>query len=200
MSEPSRIQGYAIWVPSGLFCFSTTPSWWSCPIPTSQRTGARSRPTACGGIWAPRPNLGWTRDAFASRVHLRASLPATILRQGKLLYQALQQLSFEGSQVAARPLQLGGVPPYSEVPPLAVVPPVVTDPPALVALPPPPIPPVLPPVPPRAASGWATGASRTPALLPPKPPLVPPAPLIPPVLVAPPPPVPPTAASERRLL
>ena len=26
--------------------------------------------------------LGWTRDAFASRVHLRDSLPATIPRDG----------------------------------------------------------------------------------------------------------------------
>ena len=32
--------------------------------------------------------LVWTRDAFVSRVHLRASLPATILREGKLLYAA----------------------------------------------------------------------------------------------------------------
>ena len=32
--------------------------------------------------------LGWTRDAFASRVHLRDSLPATILRDGKSLHAA----------------------------------------------------------------------------------------------------------------
>jgi predicted nucleotidyltransferase len=32
--------------------------------------------------------LVWTRDAFDSRVHLRASLPATIVREGKLLYAA----------------------------------------------------------------------------------------------------------------
>ena len=32
--------------------------------------------------------LVWTRDAFDSRVHLRASLPATIAREGKLLYVA----------------------------------------------------------------------------------------------------------------
>jgi predicted nucleotidyltransferase len=30
--------------------------------------------------------LVWTREAFDSRVHLRASLPATIVREGKLLY------------------------------------------------------------------------------------------------------------------
>jgi len=32
--------------------------------------------------------LVWTRDAFDSRVHLRASLPATIAREGRLLYAA----------------------------------------------------------------------------------------------------------------
>jgi len=32
--------------------------------------------------------LVWTHDAFATRLHLRASLPATILREGKLLYAA----------------------------------------------------------------------------------------------------------------
>jgi predicted nucleotidyltransferase len=32
--------------------------------------------------------LVWTRDAFDSRLHLRASLPATIVREGKLLYAA----------------------------------------------------------------------------------------------------------------
>ena len=32
--------------------------------------------------------LVWTREAFDSRVHLRASLPATITREGQLLYAA----------------------------------------------------------------------------------------------------------------
>jgi predicted nucleotidyltransferase len=32
--------------------------------------------------------LVWTREAFDSRVHLRASLPATIAREGRLLYAA----------------------------------------------------------------------------------------------------------------
>jgi hypothetical protein len=32
--------------------------------------------------------LVWTRDAFDSRLHLRASLPATIVREGKLLCAA----------------------------------------------------------------------------------------------------------------
>ena len=30
--------------------------------------------------------LVWTREAFDCRLHLRASLPSTILREGKLLY------------------------------------------------------------------------------------------------------------------
>jgi predicted nucleotidyltransferase len=32
--------------------------------------------------------LVWTRERFDSRAHLRASLPGTILREGKLLYAA----------------------------------------------------------------------------------------------------------------
>jgi predicted nucleotidyltransferase len=32
--------------------------------------------------------LVWTRTSFDSRVHLQASLPATVLREGKLLYAA----------------------------------------------------------------------------------------------------------------
>ena len=32
--------------------------------------------------------LVWTRGRFESRTHLRASLPATILREGRLLYAA----------------------------------------------------------------------------------------------------------------
>ncbi len=30
----------------------------------------------------------WSRDAFDCRLHLRASLPATVVREGKLLYGA----------------------------------------------------------------------------------------------------------------
>ena len=30
--------------------------------------------------------LVWTAEGFDSRIHLRASLPATVLREGKLLY------------------------------------------------------------------------------------------------------------------
>ena len=32
--------------------------------------------------------LVWTRDAFESRLHLKASLPSTVLAEGKLLYAA----------------------------------------------------------------------------------------------------------------
>jgi len=32
--------------------------------------------------------LVWTRSAFESRLHLAASLPATVLREGRLLYAA----------------------------------------------------------------------------------------------------------------
>ena len=32
--------------------------------------------------------LVWTRSAFESRVHLKASLPAVVLREGRLLYAA----------------------------------------------------------------------------------------------------------------
>ncbi len=30
--------------------------------------------------------LVWTKESFDSRLHLRASLPSTVLREGKLLY------------------------------------------------------------------------------------------------------------------
>lgn len=32
--------------------------------------------------------LVWTRNAFESRLHLRASLPATVIREGRLLHAA----------------------------------------------------------------------------------------------------------------
>lgn len=32
--------------------------------------------------------LVWTRDAFDSRLHLKASFPSTIVREGRLLYAA----------------------------------------------------------------------------------------------------------------
>ncbi len=40
------------------------------------------------GIRAAVDVLVWTRRAFDGRLHLKASLPATIVREGKLLYAA----------------------------------------------------------------------------------------------------------------
>ena len=40
------------------------------------------------GLRAAADVLVWTAERFDSRVHLNASLPATILREGKLLYAA----------------------------------------------------------------------------------------------------------------
>jgi predicted nucleotidyltransferase len=43
---------------------------------------------ALRGTRAAADILVWTRKAFDSRLHLPASLPATIAREGKLLYAA----------------------------------------------------------------------------------------------------------------
>jgi len=43
---------------------------------------------ALRGTRAAADVLVWTREAFDSRLHLPASLPATIIREGKLLYAA----------------------------------------------------------------------------------------------------------------
>ncbi|MEW6657963.1 MAG: nucleotidyltransferase domain-containing protein [Thermodesulfobacteriota bacterium] len=43
---------------------------------------------ALRGTRAAADVLVWTREAFDSRLHLPASLPATIAREGKLLYAA----------------------------------------------------------------------------------------------------------------
>ena len=40
------------------------------------------------GIGVPIDVLVWTRGDFDGRLHLKASLPATILREGRLLYGA----------------------------------------------------------------------------------------------------------------
>lgn len=40
------------------------------------------------GLGTAADILVWTREAFESRLHLKASLPSTILREGKLLYAA----------------------------------------------------------------------------------------------------------------
>lgn len=58
-------------------------------IPHSDQPAYRRAQHAHGLLW----DLGravdvlvWTHDAFVSREHIKASLPATILREGKLLY------------------------------------------------------------------------------------------------------------------
>ena len=43
---------------------------------------------ALRGTRAAADILVWTREAFESSLHLPASLPATIVREGKLLYAA----------------------------------------------------------------------------------------------------------------
>ena len=40
------------------------------------------------GTGAAADVLVWTREAFDCRLHLRASLPSTIVREGELLYAA----------------------------------------------------------------------------------------------------------------
>ncbi|MGH2532115.1 MAG: nucleotidyltransferase domain-containing protein [Thermomicrobiales bacterium] len=40
------------------------------------------------GIGVAADILVWSREAFDSRLHLKASLPATVAREGKLLYTA----------------------------------------------------------------------------------------------------------------
>jgi predicted nucleotidyltransferase len=59
----------------------------SSEAPEKQR---RSR-TAYEALWgtgASADVLVWTRDAFESRLHLRASLPSTVKREGRVLYAA----------------------------------------------------------------------------------------------------------------
>ena len=40
------------------------------------------------GLRAAADVLVWTRHAFEEQLHLRASLPATVIREGRLLYAA----------------------------------------------------------------------------------------------------------------
>jgi len=40
------------------------------------------------GLGIAKDVLVWTREEFENRVHLPASLPATVVREGKLLYAA----------------------------------------------------------------------------------------------------------------
>lgn len=43
---------------------------------------------ALRGLGVAKDVLVWTRASFDARLHLKASLPSTILREGKLLYAA----------------------------------------------------------------------------------------------------------------
>jgi predicted nucleotidyltransferase len=43
---------------------------------------------ALRGLGIPKDVLVWTRSAFDEQLQLRASLPSTIVREGKLLYGA----------------------------------------------------------------------------------------------------------------
>lgn len=51
-----------------------------------RRSGAAYE--ALWGLGVATDVLVWTRSAFERRTHLRASLPATILREGRLLHAA----------------------------------------------------------------------------------------------------------------
>lgn len=47
---------------------------------------ARAGYRALLGLGIAKDVLVWTREAFDSRLHLKASLPATVVREGRLLY------------------------------------------------------------------------------------------------------------------
>jgi len=54
-------------------------------VPPERRQSRRAY-QALRGTRAAADILVWTREAFDSRLHLPSSLPATIVREGKLLY------------------------------------------------------------------------------------------------------------------
>ncbi len=58
-------------------------------VPDSARPEQRRSRLAYEVLWgtgAAADVLVWTRDAFVRHLHLRASLPYTVLAEGKLLY------------------------------------------------------------------------------------------------------------------
>ena len=60
-------------------------------VPDAAPAALRDSGSAYRAIWklgAAADILIWTHTEFASRLHLRASLPSTIQREGKLLYGA----------------------------------------------------------------------------------------------------------------
>ena len=53
-----------------------------------ERKNSRLAYEVLWGIGSAANVLVWTREAFESRLHLRASLPSTILSEGRLLHAA----------------------------------------------------------------------------------------------------------------
>ncbi len=60
--------------------------------PASRRNAGDAYSALCG-LGVPKDVQVWTRSTFESQLHLKASLPATIVREGKLLYAAEAVLS-----------------------------------------------------------------------------------------------------------
>lgn len=56
-------------------------------VPASLRSSGRAY-EILWGLRAAADVLVWTRSAFDERLHLKASFPSTIVREGKLLYAA----------------------------------------------------------------------------------------------------------------
>ncbi|MGI8549183.1 MAG: nucleotidyltransferase domain-containing protein [Dehalococcoidia bacterium] len=54
----------------------------------AERKGSRLAYTVLRGTGAAADVLVWTQGAFDSRLHLAASLPATVTREGRLLHAA----------------------------------------------------------------------------------------------------------------
>ncbi|MGH2558855.1 MAG: nucleotidyltransferase domain-containing protein [Thermomicrobiales bacterium] len=60
-------------------------------VPHADEPGYRLAQQAHSLIWGIGTSadiLVWSREAFDSRLHLKASLPATVAREGRLLYAA----------------------------------------------------------------------------------------------------------------
>ena len=53
-----------------------------------ERKNSRLAYEVLWGMSAAADVLVWTREAFESRLHLRASLPSTVVSEGRLLYAA----------------------------------------------------------------------------------------------------------------
>jgi predicted nucleotidyltransferase len=61
-------------------------------VPVERRDSERGY-AAMEGLPRSGDFLIWTVTHFESRIHLRASLPATVLREGKLLYAAIAAIA-----------------------------------------------------------------------------------------------------------